>query len=340
MSEIVILTGDRPTGPMHIGHYVGTLASRLQYQQDQRYSQYVLVADIQALTDYYDNPSHVADNVFEVMCDYLAVGLDPSKTTFVLQSHVHELAVLAVYYLNLVSVSRLERNPTVKSEIQQKGYSDSVTAGFLCYPVSQAADITAFKATVVPVGEDQVPLIEQTNEIVRRFNRVYKTDCLLEAESVLGSVPRLPGIDGKQKASKSLKNAIFLGDDSTVIREKVFAMFTDPDHLRVGDPGKVEGNTVFAYLDAFCKDKEEVEALKQKYVRGGLGDMKIKSFLNDVLQEFLAPIRERRLEFASQKKDIMQFLYDGTRRARKTAAATLQEVENVIGVGKSFKILG
>lgn len=245
----IILTGDRPTGKLHLGHYVGSLVNRVKLQDE--YEQYVMIADIQALTDNFENPGKIVDNLYEVALDYLSIGIEPGKSTIFIQSHIPELAELTVYYLNLVTLGRLERNPTVKSEIQQKGYDSSIPAGFLCYPVSQAADITAFKAEAVPVGEDQVPMIEQTNEIVRRFNRIYNTDCLKEAKPILSKTSRLVGIDGQSKASKSLGNAIFLSDTPEEIKRKVFLMFTDPAHLKISDPGKVEGNVVFEYLSAF-----------------------------------------------------------------------------------------
>ena len=323
----IILTGDRPTGKLHLGHYVGSLVSRVKLQHS--YDQYVMVADIQALTDYFENPQRIADNILEVVADYVSVGIDPEKTTIFVQSHIPPLAELTMYYMNLVTVARLERNPTVKNEISMRQF-ESVPAGFLCYPVSQTADITAFKAELIPVGEDQLPMIEQTNEIVRRFNRLYKTDCLKEAEAYIGKAGRLTGIDGKAKASKSLNNAIFLSDAPEVIREKVFSMFTDPSHIRVSDPGKVEGNVVFTYLDAFCEDKEEVESLKQQYRKGGLGDTKIKAFLNDVLQNLLKPIREKRESLS--KKELLEICRAGTDKALKVAECTLREVKEAIGI--------
>ncbi len=287
----VILTGDRPTGPLHLGHYVGSLANRITLQDTCK--QFVMIADAQALTDNYENPSKVRENVFQVVLDYLAVGIDPKKTTIFIQSMLPELTELTYYYLNLVTVSRLERNPTVKTEIKQKGFNESIPAGFLIYPVSQAADITAFKATLVPVGEDQIPMIEQTNEIVRSFNRIYKTDILKEVEALVPKIARLPGIDGKAKMSKSLGNAIFLSDPIDVIKQKVKTMYTDPGHIKVSDPGKIEGNVVFAYLDAFDTDHAEVAQLKEQYQKGGLGDMVVKKRLMEVLEAFLLPIQEK-----------------------------------------------
>ncbi len=326
----IILTGDRPTGQLHLGHYVGSLQNRLYLQDQPNYQQYVMIADVQALTDNFEHPEKITANVYEVAYDYLAVGIDPAKTTIFVQSQVPELAELTVYYLNLVTLGRLERNPTVKMEIQQKGYDDSIPAGFFCYPVSQAADITAFGADIVPVGEDQIPLIEQTNEIVRRFNRIYQTDCLKEAEYLLGATSRLVGIDGKAKASKSLGNAIFLADSSAEIKRKVFAMFTDPNHLKVSDPGRVEGNVVFTYLDAFHPDQQEVAALKAHYQRGGLGDSVIKGILNDSLQRLLLPIQDRRQQL--KRDEVQEILRVGTLAARQAAQQTLTKVRKAIGL--------
>lgn len=323
----IILTGDRPTGKLHLGHYIGSLKNRIDLQE--RYDQYVMIADVQALTDNFEHPEKITHNVFEVAKDYLAVGLTPEKTTFFIQSQISEITELTVYYLNLVSLARLERNPTVKTEIQQKGYHESIPTGFFCYPISQAADITLFKAELVPVGDDQLPMIEQTNEIVRKFNRIYNTECLREATAVLSHFPRLVGIDGKGKASKSLNNAIFLSDTAEEIKQKVFSMFTDPDHLRMSDPGNVEGNVVFAYLDAFDEDKEEVDALKAHYQKGGLGDMTIKKRLNEILQNLLAPYREKRQTL--DQNEVVEILQHGTEKARKIASKTMQEVRDAIG---------
>lgn len=324
----VILTGDRPSGNLHLGHYVGSLQSRVKLQSE--YNQYVMVADVQALTDNFDNPQKIINNVFEVVKDYLAVGIDPEQTTIFIQSQIPELTELTVYFMNLVTLGRLERNPTVKAEIQQKGYDDSIPAGFFCYPISQAADITLFKAELVPVGDDQVPMIEQTNEIVRKFNRIYDCQVLKEAKPYLSNASRLVGIDGKSKASKSLNNAIFLSDSAEIIKSKVFSMYTDPDHLKVSDPGKIEGNVVFSYLDAFHPDKEEVEALKDHYRKGGLGDMKIKAILNDSLQQFLEPIRERRLQL--KHSDVVEIAKAGCDATQKVAKETMQEVKSAIGI--------
>jgi len=323
-----ILTGDRPTGKLHLGHYVGSLVNRVKLQDT--YTQYVMIADIQALTDNFEHPQRITENVYEVALDYLAVGIDPTKSTILIQSQIPELAELTIYYLNLVTLGRLERNPTVKTEIALKGYNDSIPAGFFCYPISQAADITAFKAEVVPVGDDQVPMIEQTNEIVRKFNRIYKTTCLKEAQALLSPTPRLVGIDGKGKASKSLGNAIFLSDSSAEIKQKVFSMFTDPDHLKVSDPGKVEGNVVFAYLDAFHPDPLYIQSLKDHYKKGGLGDVTIKSLLNETLQNLLGPMQERRLALNSQA--VWEIVQEGTRKARLLAQQTLYEVRQSIGI--------
>lgn len=322
-----ILTGDRPTGPLHLGHYIGSLQNRVQLQDE--YEQFIMIADIQALTDHFKTPEKITGNVFEVAKDYLSVGLDPAKSTLFIQSQIPELTELTIYYMNLVNLGRLERNPTVKAEIQQKGFADAIPAGFLCYPISQAADITMFQAEVVPVGDDQLPMIEQTNEIVRRFNRIYNTTCLKECQAYLSHAPRLLGIDGKAKASKSLNNAIYLSDSEKTVKEKVMQMYTDPDHLRVNDPGKVEGNVVFAYLDAFYSDKEELAALKAHYQKGGLGDMKIKKLLNECLQAMLAPIREARA--ALKDSDIKNLLEAGTQKAHNAAKNTMEAVRGAIG---------
>lgn len=323
----VILTGDRPTGSLHLGHYVGSLLNRVSLQDE--FKQYIMVADLQALTDNFEASQRVAEQVKEVVLDYLSVGIDPLKSTIFIQSQIPELMELTIYFLNLVTIGRLERNPTVKTEMQQKGYTQSIPAGFFCYPVSQAADIAAFQAEAVPVGEDQIPMIEQTNEIVRRFNRIYHCTCLKEAKAILSKMPRLVGIDGQAKASKSLGNAIFLSDSPEEIKRKVFMMYTDPNHLRVSDPGKVEGNVVFAYLDAFHADQDEVRSLKQAYRKGGLGDMVLKKLLNETLQNLLAPIREKR---ASIKPDsIKEILFEGTKTAREAAKKTLDSVREVVG---------
>ena len=323
-----ILTGDRPTGKLHLGHYGGSLKNRVALQFTHK--QYIMIADIQALTDNFDNPKKVIDNILEVIADYISVGIDPNVSTIFIQSQIPELAELTVYYMNLVTLGRLQRNPTVKAEIQQKGYTDSLPVGFLCYPISQAADITGFDADLVPVGEDQLPIIEQTNEIVRKFNATYNRECLKEVEPIVGSVKRLVGIDGKAKASKSLNNTIFLSDSPEEIKRKVFMMYTDPNHLKISDPGQIEGNVVFDYLDAFHSDVEEVESLKAHYKRGGLGDTTIKSILNSTLQSLLDPIRERRERL--QNNDLMTFLYEGTKSARAVVKNKVDQVKDAIGI--------
>ncbi len=324
MKKVRVLTGDRPTGPLHVGHYVGSLSSRLDLQETAQ--QFVMIADVQALTDYYEEPQRVRDNVLQVALDYLAIGLDPSKTVLFIQSLIPQLPELTQYYLNLVTWNRLKHNPTVKQEILQKGYGESVPAGFMVYPVSQAADITAFKATIVPVGEDQLPMIEQTNEIVRHFNRIYQTEVLVESKALISKASRLPGTDGKAKMSKSLGNCIYLSDDADTVTKKVKGMYTDPGHLRVEDPGKVEGNPVFAYLDAFDPDTASLEEMKAHYQRGGLGDSVVKKRLLEVLQAFLEPIRARRLEWAKDPEAVMKILFAGSEQARLVAAQTLSEV--------------
>ncbi|ETZ07750.1 tryptophan--tRNA ligase [Holospora obtusa F1] len=323
-----VLTGDRPTGKLHLGHYVGSLQNRVKFQEI--FDQYVMIADVQALTDNFEDPFKITEHVFEVAKDYLSVGIDPDDSTIFIQSQIPEISELTMYYLNLVTLGRLERNPTVKAELQQKGYGDSVPVGFFCYPVNQAADISIFQAEIVPVGEDQVPMIEQTNEIVRRFNRIYCSSFLKECHAVLSKSPRLVGIDGKGKASKSLGNAIFLSDDAQEVKRKIFQMYTDPNHLKISDPGKIEGNVVFSYLDAFHPDAQEVSELKSHYQRGGLGDTTIKNILNDVLHKFLLPIRSRRLEYS--KDDVISILEYGTKKARTIALETIERVREVIGV--------
>ncbi len=325
MNRPRILTGDRPTGKLHLGHYVGSLANRVQLQESGQYDQFIMIADMQALTDHADHPDMVRANVVEVVLDYLAVGLDPQKTTFFIQSLVPEIAELTMYFLNLVTVARLNQNPTVKTEMRQKGFEQQVPAGFLTYPVSQAADILAFKPAGVPVGEDQLPMIELANEIVEKFNRLYgpvfeKTKALVSGQS------RLPGIDGKQKMSKSLHNAIYLSDSRQDIDQKVMSMYTDPHHVHVSDPGAIEGNVVFAYLDIFDNRYDEVADLKRQYQQGGLGDIAIKKRLIDVLDVLIAPFRERRAAHEKNRKRIMEMLLEGSRVARGVASETLQEV--------------
>ena len=331
----IILTGDRPTGKLHLGHYVGSLKNRVIMQNKGDFDKmYVMIADAQALTDNFNNPDKVRENIIEVALDYLSCGIDPNKVTIFVQSHVEQLTELMFYYMNLVTLSRLERNPTVKSEIKQKNYENSIPAGFLIYPVSQAADITAFKATTVPVGEDQLPMIEQTREIVRSFNSLYG-EVLVEPEAVIpknDTCGRLPGTDGKAKMSKSIGNCIYLSDDADTVKKKVMSMYTDPNHIRVEDPGQIEGNTVFTYLDVFAPNKEEVEEMKAHYKRGGLGDMKVKKYLNEVMQAELEPIRKRREEFAKDMDYIYKMLKDGSDKARQVAAQTLTEVREAIGL--------
>ena len=320
----VILTGDRPTGPLHLGHYVGSLVNRVKLQHE--HQQFVLIADMQALTDNADDPDKVRRNVTEVACDYLAVGLDPAVSTLFIQSLVPELAELTMFYMNLVTLARLQRNPTVKDEMQRKGFGSNVPVGFLTYPISQAADITAFGAHLVPVGEDQLPMIEQTTEIVRRLNRIAGKPVLVECKALLSRVTRLPGTDGAAKMGKSEGNAIFLGDPAKVVKQKVMSMFTDPNHIHVEDPGKVEGNPVFSYLDVFDTDRELLAQMKEHYQRGGLGDVKVKKRLIAALQEFLGPLRARREEFAADKGEVMQILRKGSDHARTVAAKTLDGV--------------
>lgn len=333
----IILTGDRPTGALHLGHYAGSLANRVAMQGKCR-RQYLLIADMQALTDYASDAARVTANVMEVALDYLAVGLDPAQSPFVLQSGVPELSDLTVLYLNLVTVSRLERNPTVKAEIQQRGFARDIPAGFLCYPVAQAADITAFKATLVPVGEDQLPMIEQTNEIAFRINRLAGCELLPEAKAMLSTTPRLPGVDGKAKASKSLGNAISLSASQDEIAKAVQAMFTDPGHLRVADPGKLEGNVVFDYLNAFDPDRAVVDEMRTQYARGGLGDAVAKRRLNEVLQAMLAPMRERRARYAQDLTMVRETIARGTEEAREVSARTLAEVRAVFGLKATARI--
>ena len=333
MSKKIILTGDRPTGKLHLGHYTGSLKNRVALQNSGLYDMFVMIADQQALTDNAKDPQKIIDSVMEVTLDYLSVGLDPEKTNIFIQSQIPELAELTAYYLNLVTVARLNRNPTVKDEIKQKGFGEGIPAGFFVYPVSQAADITAFKADLVPVGNDQKPMIEQTREIVRSFNNTYG-EVLVEPEGMYpeGVEGRMPGIDGKAKMSKSLGNAIYLSDDAETVKKKVMSMYTDPNHIRVEDPGCVENNTVFTYLDAFYKDKEHLEELKAHYRRGGLGDVKLKRLLIDVLEEELAPIRARRKELEENKEYLYGVLRKGSENARKVAAQTLKEVRDAMGI--------
>ncbi|WP_248629470.1 tryptophan--tRNA ligase [uncultured Enterococcus sp.] len=329
----IILTGDRPTGQLHLGHYVGSLKKRVEMQADENNQMNIMIADVQALTDNAKNPEKVSKNVLEVALDYLAVGLDPKRSTLFIQSQIPQLAELMMYYMNLVTVARVKRNPTVKSEIEQKKFGESIPTGFFVYPISQAADITAFKANLVPVGEDQKPMLEQTQEIVHTFNSTYG-EVLVEPKAVLPEkgMGRLPGIDGNGKMSKSLNNGIYLADDADTIKKKVMSMYTDPNHIHVEDPGQVEGNMVFTYLDVFGKDKAYIEELKEHYRRGGLGDVKIKRYLIEVLEAELAPIRARRLEFAKDPQAVMEMLRQGSLQAEKVAATTLDEVKKAMGI--------
>ncbi|KRO26201.1 tryptophanyl-tRNA synthetase II [Pediococcus argentinicus] len=330
----VVLTGDRPTGQLHIGHYVGSLKNRVALQNTGDYKTFIMIADMQALTDNARDPEKIRHSLTQVALDYLAVGIDPAKSTIFVQSQIPALSELTQHYMNLVSVARLERNPTVKTEIKQKSFGQSVPAGFFTYPVSQAADITAFKANTVPVGDDQEPMLEQTREIVRSFNNIYKQDILVEPE---GYFPpkgqgRIPGLDGNAKMSKSLNNAIYLADDADTIQKKVMSMYTDPQHIKIEDPGHIEGNTVFTYLDIFDDDKAKVQELKDQYQAGGLGDVKIKRYLNEVLQATLKPIRERREQYAADMDGVYKILKDGSDAANEVANQTLKEVRDAIGI--------
>lgn len=334
MAKKVILTGDRPTGKLHVGHYVGSLKNRVELQNSGEYETYIMIADMQALTDNARDPEKIRNSLIQVTLDYLAVGIDPNKSTILVQSQIPALSELTQHYSNLVSMSRLERNPTVKNEIRQKDFGQSVPAGFVMYPISQAADITAFKATTVPVGDDQEPMLEQTREIVRTFNSVYDKDVLVEPE---GYFPpkgqgRIPGLDGNAKMSKSLGNAIYLSDDADTLSKKVMSMYTDPNHIHVEDPGQIEGNTVFTYLDIFDDDKAHVAELKEQYQHGGLGDVKIKRYLNDVLQAKLDPIRARREEYAQDIAGVYDILQKGSEKANLVANQTLKEVRDAIGI--------
>ncbi|WP_281165889.1 tryptophan--tRNA ligase [Liquorilactobacillus sicerae] len=329
-----ILTGDRPTGKLHIGHYVGSLKNRVKMQNSGKYRTFIMIADQQALTDNARDPEKIRRSLIQVALDYLAVGLDPAKSTIFVQSQIPALSELTNYYLNLVTVSRLERNPTVKAEIQQKHFEKSIPAGFFIYPVSQTSDITAFKAELVPVGDDQEPMIEQAREIVRSFNSIYGKHILVEPQGVFPpkGFGRLPGLDGNAKMSKSLGNCIYLSDDADTLQKKVMSMYTDPNHLHIEDPGEVEGNMVFKYLDVFDPDKEQVAKLKEQYQAGGLGDVKIKRYLNDVLEAELRPIRERRAEFAKDVPAVYDMLQKGSQKANEVANQTLKEVRAAIGV--------
>ncbi|MBC8556362.1 tryptophan--tRNA ligase [Lachnospiraceae bacterium BX3] len=344
MMEKIILTGDRPTGKLHVGHYVGSLKRRVELQNSGEYDKiFIMIADAQALTDNADNPAKIRDNIMEVALDYLSVGIDPTKSNIFVQSHIAELTELSFYYMNLVTVSRLQRNPTVKAEIKMRNFETSIPVGFYTYPISQAADITAFKATTVPAGEDQMPMVEQTKEIVHKFNSVYG-ETLVDPKILLPeneACLRLPGIDGKAKMSKSLGNCIYLSEEEAEVRKKVMSMYTDPDHIRIEDPGKLEGNTVFTYLDAFCNDDHfaeylpeyaNLDELKAHYQRGGLGDVKVKKFLNNVLQEELSPIRARRKEYEKDIEGVYEILKKGSEEAQKIAAQTVKEVKSAMKI--------
>ncbi|WP_462394669.1 tryptophan--tRNA ligase [Lentilactobacillus parabuchneri] len=334
MTKKIILTGDRPTGKLHIGHYVGSLKNRVALQNSGDYETFIMIADMQALTDNARDPEKIRHSLIQVALDYLAVGIDPEKSTILVQSQIPALPELTQHYSNLVTVSRLNRNPTVKNEIKQKAFGQSVPVGFAMYPISQAADITAFKATTVPVGDDQEPMLEQTREIVRTFNSVYHDDILVEPEGYFPpkGMGRIPGLDGNAKMSKSLGNAIYLSDDEDTIQKKVMSMYTDPNHIHVEDPGQVEGNTVFTYLDIFDPDKQKVQELEEQYGHGGLGDVKIKRYLNDVLQAELKPIRERRNQYAEDEQGVYDILKKGSESANKVANQTLKEVRDAIGI--------
>lgn len=340
----IILTGDRPTGNLHVGHYVGSLAERVKLQNSGKYDEiYIMIADAQALTDNAEHPERVRQNIMKVALDYLAVGIDPEKANIFIQSMVPQLTELTFYYMNLVTVSRVQRNPTVKAEIQMRNFEASIPVGFFCYPISQAADITAFNATAVPVGEDQEPMLEQCREIVHKFNTIYG-ETLTMPQIVLPSnnaCMRLPGTDGKAKMSKSLGNCIYLADPEEVVREKIMSMYTDPDHIRVQDPGKLEGNTVFTYLDAFCRpehfaeflpDYQNLDELKAHYQRGGLGDVKVKKFLNNVMQSLLSPMRERRAQWEGRLPEVYEILKKGSEIAAETAQGTLDRVRHAMKI--------
>lgn len=334
MAKKVILTGDRPTGKLHIGHYVGSLKNRVELQNSGDYETFIMIADMQALTDNARDPEKIRHSLIQVALDYLAIGIDPKKSTILVQSQIPALPELTQHYSNLVTVSRLNRNPTVKTEIKQKHFGQSVPVGFEMYPISQAADITAFKATTVPVGDDQEPMLEQTREIVRSFNSIYKQDILVEPEGYFPpkGMGRIPGLDGNAKMSKSLGNAIYLSDDEDTITKKVMSMYTDPNHIHVADPGQIEGNTVFTYLDIFDPDKSKVAELKAQYQHGGLGDVKIKRYLNEVLQAELKPIRERRNQYEKDIAGVYDILKKGSEYANTVANQTLKEVRDAIGI--------
>ncbi|MBQ9910159.1 MAG: tryptophan--tRNA ligase [Lachnospiraceae bacterium] len=340
----IILTGDRPTGKLHIGHYVGSLKRRVELQNTGEFERiFIMIADAQALTDNFDDPEKIRKSILNVALDYLSIGLDPEKSNIFIQSHIPELTELTFYYMNLVTVARLQRNPTVKAEIQMRNFEQSIPVGFMCYPISQAADITAFKATTVPVGEDQLPMIEQTREIVRTFNRIYD-EVLVEPEALIPDnevCKRLPGTDGSAKMSKSLGNCIYLSDDQATVKKKIMSMYTDPQHLLVSDPGHLEGNAVFTYLDVFCRDEHferylpdyaNLQELKDHYTRGGLGDVKVKRFLNAIMEEMLEPFRKKRAEYEKDLGGVLDILKKGTEAAEETAAKTLDDVKRAMKI--------
>ena len=340
----IILTGDRPTGKLHLGHFVGSLQERVRLQNENNYDKmYIMIADAQALTDNYDNPEKIRENIIEVALDYLSVGLDPNKVTFFIQSQVPELTELTFYYSNLVTEARLKRNPTVKSEISMRGFNQSIPVGFLTYPISQTADITAFKANIIPVGEDQLPMIEQARDIVRSFNNIY-SNVLIEPKELLPKNKvclRLPGIDGKAKMSKSLGNCIYLSDTSSEVKTKVMSMYTDPNHIKIEDPGNIEGNTVFTYLEAFCHDEHfqkyypefnNLDELKKAYQKGGIGDVKIKKFLYNIIEELLTPIREKRKYYEKRIEEVYNILEKGSKDARSDASKTIEEVKKAMRI--------
>ncbi|MDD3397091.1 MAG: tryptophan--tRNA ligase [Clostridia bacterium] len=341
----IILTGDRPTGQLHIGHFIGSLKNRVLLQNKGDYDKmYIMIADAQALTDNFDNVDKVKDNILQVMLDYLAVGLDPEKVVFFIQSEIPELTEFTFFYMNLVTFARLQRNPTVKAEISQKKFNKNIPMGFLCYPISQTADITAFNANIVPVGVDQLPMIEQAREICRTFNNIYKTDLLIEPQAVIPEnkvAQRLPGLDGAEKMSKSLGNCIFLADEPEVVKQKIFSMYTDPNHIKISDPGQTRGNVVFAYLDAFSEKEhferylpeyKNLEELKAHYKKGGLGDVKIKTFLNNILQEILKPIREKRKTLEKNPARVFEILFKGSDEAKKDAEQNILKLKQAMGI--------
>ncbi|MEG2457464.1 MAG: tryptophan--tRNA ligase [Bacilli bacterium] len=334
MQKQIVITGDRPTGKLHLGHYVGSLKNRVEMQNTEKYEMYIFIADLQGLTDNAKNPSKIKDSIIEVAMDNLSVGIDPSKTTYFIQSGVPELSELNMYYLNLVTLARLKRNPTIKEEIKQRGFNENIPAGFLTYPISQAADITAFDADLVPVGEDQIPIMEQVCEIVDTFNDTYGYTLVRPKYIVPDSLccRRLPGTDGKLKMSKSAGNCIYLSDDKETVKNKVMAMYTDPLHVKITDKGDTKNNTVFIYLDAFCKDREKYKELKNHYEAGGLGDVEVKRYLIEVLEEILTPIREKRAYYETHKEEVYKILKEGTSKARIKAQATLSKVRKNIGV--------